>query len=155
MIALKLLAHSRFAPEARELAEVERLLGTALSGFASELRLFDAADLAAFIRLGQFANLRSLVASAAELYFKPGTLDLAELGDADLDWFRPPIIALALIFAQSGVRVSFTLRLAALTASIEVSAAAADCASAAELPAQVGRALAEARLSDLTAQSAR
>ena len=77
------------APE--NLSEIERTLGAALRDFASELRLADAADFAAFIRIGHMANLQSLVQSSAELYFKPGTLELAEPGELELGWSQPPL----------------------------------------------------------------
>ena len=76
------------------LAEIERTLGAGLKDLASELRLIDATDFAAFIRIGHMANLRSLVQSSAELHFKPGTLELAELGEIELGWFKPPLITL-------------------------------------------------------------
>lgn len=102
------------------LAEIERTLGAGLKDVASELRLIDAADFAAFIRIGHMANLRSLVQSSAELHFKPGTLELAELGEIELGWFKPPRITLPMKFRHRGVRVYFRLRLAALSAAVEV-----------------------------------
>ena len=93
-----------FAPESImypvPLAEIERTLGAALKDLASELRLIDATDFAAFIRIGHMANLRSLVQSSAELHFKPGTLELAELGEIELGWFKPPLITLPMKFRQ-------------------------------------------------------
>jgi hypothetical protein len=113
-----------FAPESLAgsvpLAEIERTLGAGLKDLASELRLIDAADFAAFIRIGHMANLRSLVQSSAELHFKPGTLELAELGEIELGWFKPPLITLPMKFRHGGVRVYFRLRLAALSAAVEV-----------------------------------
>jgi hypothetical protein len=109
----------------QDFAAIEETLGTALRDFASELRLIDAADFAAFIRLGQMANLRSIVQSSAELFFKPGTLELAEPGELDLGWFAPPVITLPMMFRHKGVRVYFRLRLASLTAAVEVESAAA------------------------------
>jgi len=108
------------------LAEIERTLGAALKDLASELRLIDATDYAAFIRIGHMANLRSLVQSSAELHFKPGTLELAELGEIDLGWFKPPLITLPMKFRHSGVRVYFRLRLAALVAAVEVESITAE-----------------------------
>jgi hypothetical protein len=103
---------------------IEETLGTALRDFASELRLTDAADFAAFIRLGQMANLRSIVQSSAEFFFKPGTLELAEPGELDLEWFAPPVIILPMMFRHKDVRVYFRLRLAAINAAVEVESAA-------------------------------
>ena len=108
------------------LAEIERTLGAALKDLASELRLIDATDFAAFIRIGHMANLRSLVQSSVELHFKPGTLELAELGEVDLGWLKPPLITLPMKFRHSGVRVYFRLRLAALAAAVEVESITAE-----------------------------
>ncbi len=113
-----------------ELAEIERTLGAALRDFASELRLADAADFAAFIRIGHMANLRSLVQSSAELHFKPGTLELAEPGELELGWFTPPLVTLPMKFRHAGVRVYFRLRLAALSAAVEVESVVAEHGSA-------------------------
>ena len=128
------------------LAEIERTLGTGLKDVASELRLVDAADFAAFIRIGHMANLRSLVQSSAELHFKPGTLELAELGEIELGWSKPPLITLPMKFRHRGVRVYFRLRLAAHSASVEVeSITAENGAGGRELTLQLQDALQHAR----------
>jgi hypothetical protein len=128
------------------LSRIERMLGAALRDFASELRLADAADLAAFIRIGHMPNLQSLVQSSAELYFKPGTLVLAEPGELDLDWSQPPLITLPMKFRDAGVRVYFRLRLAAASAAVEVeSIAAEDGAAGEDLLRSLEDALASAR----------
>lgn len=115
--------------------------------FASELRLTEAADFAAFIRIGHMPNMLSLVRSSAELHFKPGTLELAEPGELDLGWSRPPLITLPMKFSHAGVRVYFKLRLAALSAAVEVeSIVAEDAATAGELNARLLEALTSARL---------
>jgi hypothetical protein len=106
-----------------DLTAIEETLGIALRDFASELRLTDAADFAAFIRLGQMANLQCIVQSSAELFFKAGTIELAEPGEIELGWSAPPAITLPMTFQHQGVRVYFRLRLAALSAAIEVESA--------------------------------
>ncbi len=133
------------APE--NLSEIERTLGAALREFASELRLADAADFAAFIRIGHMPNLQSLVQSSAELYFKPGTLELAEPGELDLNWSQPPLVTLPMKFRNAGVRVYFRLRLAAASAAVEVeSIAAENGATGEDLHRGLQEALAAARL---------
>ena len=93
------------------------------------------------------ANLQSLVQSSAELYFKPGTLELAEPGELDLDWSQPPLITLPMKFRNGGVRVYFRLRLAAASAAVEVeSIAAGDGAAGAELQERLQGALDSARV---------
>ena len=129
------------------LAEVERTLGAGLKDVASELRLIDAADFAAFIRIGHMANLRSLVHSSAELHFKPGTLELAELGEIELGWFKPPLVTLPMKFRHCGVRVYFRLRLAALSAAVEVeSITAENGAAGGDLNLKLKDALQDARV---------
>ncbi len=131
----------------QDIAEIERTLGAALRDFASELRLADAADFAAFIRMGHMANLRSLVQSSAELYFKPGTLELAEPGELDLGWFSPPQVTLPMKFKHAGVRVYFRLRLAAISAAVEVeSITAKDAAEGTGLNRSLQAALDAARI---------
>ncbi len=133
------------APEG--LSGIERTLGAALRDFASELRLADAADFAAFIRIGHMPNLQSLVQSSAELYFKPGTLELAEPGELELDWSQPPLVTLPMKFRNAGVRVYFRLRLAAASAAVEVELIAADNgATGAELHQRLQGALDSARV---------
>ncbi len=97
-----LLAESPQKSAPQNLAEIEKTLGAGLKELASELRLIDAADFAAFIRIGQMANLKSLVHSSTELHFKPGTLELAELGEIELGWFQPPLITLPMKFRAAG-----------------------------------------------------
>jgi hypothetical protein len=133
--------------EPEDLSGFERTLGAALRDFASELRLADAADFAAFIRIGHMPNLQSLVQSSAELYFKPGTLELAEPGELELDWSQPPLVTLPMKFRNGGVRVYFRLRLAAASAAVEVESIASDNGAAgAELQERLQRALDTARI---------
>ncbi len=144
-------SHGAFEPassvSSAQLAEIERTLGGGLKELASELRLIDATDFAAFIRIGHMANLRSLVQSSAELHFKPGTLELAEVGEVELGWFKPPLITLPMKFRHSGVRVYFRLRLAALSAAVEVELITAEDGSAGEdLHLKLRDALLDARI---------
>lgn len=53
-------------------AEVERMLGAAVRDFASELRLADAADFAAFIRIGHMPNLLKSGAIVRRALFQAG-----------------------------------------------------------------------------------
>lgn len=130
-----------------DFAETERALGEALRDFATELRLADAADFAAFIRVGQMANLQSLIKSSAEVCFKPGTIELAEPGELELSWDAPPLITLPMKFRHAGMRVYFRLRLAASMAAVEVeSVVAEDGAAGAGLSGRLRDALAQARI---------
>lgn len=52
----------------------EKILADAISPVATELRLLDASDLISLLRFEYYGNLSDLVASAAELFFHPGTV---------------------------------------------------------------------------------
>lgn len=130
-----------------DLQRIERSLAEHIADVASDLRLIDAADFVAFIRIGHMANLRNLVHSSVELHFKPGTLELAELGEAELDWPRPPLIILPMRFKHGGVGLYFKLRLAASSAAVEVESCSSDGEADAngDLAGQLLQALRDAR----------
>lgn len=100
--------------------ERERALAVNLERVAAELRLFDAQDLVAFIRLEMFGNVGNLVNSSTELYFKPGTLKFGMSGDVELAWGKPPRVMLDMEFANQGVLAYFRLILDAVDAAIEI-----------------------------------
>lgn len=84
----------------------------ALTGFTEEMKLIDVVDLVAYVRMERHGNIAELVSSAAELFFRKGTLKYAMSAAIDLDWGQPPEISLNLEFFNSGVWVYFTLVLA-------------------------------------------
>lgn len=98
----------------------EALCAQALAPVVAELRLVDAADYVAFIRLEQFAALADLVASAAELYFMPGTVKLGHGGQAFCEWGEPPRIVLDLELRPRGVTLWLSLVLEAERAGLEL-----------------------------------
>lgn len=110
--------------EAREI-----IVADAIREVVSELRMIDVADYIAFIRMERFSSIADLVDSAAELYFMPGTLRLGHGGEAHSAWEMPPKIALDLELHPGGVKVFFTLTLAAETATIDLNYVSFDNAS--------------------------
>ena len=100
--------------------ERERVLGDGLRDVASELRLIDAVDLVAFIRTEQFGNIKTLVNSSTELFFKPDTIAFGASGDVDLKWGAPPAIGLDMEFRHQSINVYFRLLLEAVHAAIEI-----------------------------------
>jgi hypothetical protein len=88
---------------------------------AAELRMMNVADYISFIRLEQFNNIRDIVNSSMELYFKHGTLSYGCSADYELEWDRPPSILLDLEFRHQEISVHFNLTLRAAHASIEIS----------------------------------
>lgn len=100
--------------------EREKALAEGLRDVASELRLIDAVDLVTFLRAEQFGNIKALVNSSTELFFKPGTLCFGSSGDVDLKWGCSPLVALDMEFHHLSVSVYFRLLLRALYAAIEI-----------------------------------
>ncbi len=102
--------------------ERERLLAEAMKHVAAELRLVDISILARYVALEQHGNIDDLVASSAELYFKPGTLRYGLRAEMDLRWGNTPAVALDLEFCHADVTVFFRLTLAAISAAVEIQA---------------------------------
>lgn len=101
-------------------AEHERVLAHGLKEVAAELRLIDAADLVAFIRTGKFGNVRSLVNSSTEMYFKPGMMAFRSSGNVNFGWGGEPSIVLDMEFRHPAVDVFFQLVLETHQAGVEI-----------------------------------
>ncbi len=107
-------------------ASREAIVAKALTEVVGELRLVDAADYVAFMRLEHFATISDLVDSAAELFFMPGTLRLGHGGEAIVTWSDPPRVILDLELRPPGATVYFALILEGERASVEVNYVAFD-----------------------------
>lgn len=107
-------------------AEQERIIADAIWTVASELRLIDVADLIAMLRFERYSDLADLVASAAEMYFLPGTIKLGIGGDFCLDWGGPPRVALDLEIRPKNVTIYARLMLEQDCGGIEVNHIAFD-----------------------------
>jgi hypothetical protein len=104
----------------------EVIVAKAIESVVSELRMVDVADYVAYIKLERFANISDLVASAAELYFMPGTLRLGHGGEAQVCWATPPRIVLDLELRPRGATIYFTLALSDQHAEVDVNYVAFD-----------------------------
>ena len=122
--------------------EREKTLGHGVRELASDLRLVDPGDYLAFVRSERFANIANLVASSAELFFKPGTIFFGHSGDVDLKWDQTPTVALDMEFRHMRVNVYFRLFLEAQRAGVEITYVAFEGAS--EEPDENTRRLIEA-----------
>lgn len=107
-------------------ASREAIVAEAIKDVVRELRLVDAADYIAFIRLEHFSTVSDIVDSAAELYFMPGTLKLGHGGEACVTWSDPPRIVLDLELRPAGATVYFALILEHERAAVEVNYVAFD-----------------------------
>ena len=100
--------------------ERERIIAEAIRPVASELRLIDAADLVSLLRFERWANIDDLVASAAELYFLPGTVRFARSGEYRLDWDSKPEVILDLEIKPGGMTIHLQLSLKDSEAAIDI-----------------------------------
>lgn len=98
----------------------EKIIGEAIGGLVSELRLIDPIDYAAFLRLDLHSNLEDIVQTAAELYFAPDFIGLGHGGQARITWNALPEIDLDLVMRPSGLTIHFLLRLKAETAEVRL-----------------------------------
>lgn len=98
----------------------EEIVARAVAPVVGELRLVDAADYVAFIRLEQRAALEDIVSSAAELFFMPGSLRLGASCEAELEWGGEPRITLDLEFCLKDATVYFHLVMEADRAGVDV-----------------------------------
>ncbi|MDQ8699077.1 hypothetical protein [Hyphomicrobium sp. LHD-15] len=101
--------------------EREKALADGMRDVASELRLVDPADFIAYIRTEQFGNIRNLVNSSTEMFFKPGTICFGLSGEVDLPWGCTPCVSLDMEFHHLNVSAYFRLVLQSLQAGIELS----------------------------------
>jgi hypothetical protein len=100
--------------------EREKVLAEGLKEVAAELRLIDPADLVAFIRTERYGNIRTLVNSATEMYFKPGTISFGPAGHVDLRWDGNPSISLDMEFRHQRIDVFFRLLLESTEAGVDI-----------------------------------
>jgi hypothetical protein len=107
-------------------ASRETIVAEAIKEVVGELRLVDASDYIAFIRLEHFATVSDIVDSASELFFMPGTLKLGHGGEAHVGWSEPPRIVLDLELRPPGATVYFALILEDERAAVEVNYVAFD-----------------------------
>jgi len=128
--------------------EREKALGYGVRELASELRMVEPSDYVAFVRAERFANIANLVASSAELFFKPGTISFGHSGEVDLKWGEPPAVVLDMEFRHLHVNVYFRLVLEEQQAGVEITYLAFEGASDApdDNTRRLVEAIADARL---------
>jgi hypothetical protein len=100
--------------------EREKALADGLRDVACELRMVEPADFITFIKTEQFGNLRTLVNSSTEMFFKPGTICFGLSGEIDLEWGTSPCITLDMEFHHMGVSAYFRLVLWSFQAGVEI-----------------------------------
>ncbi len=124
------------------------LIADALWATIADLRLVDAADLIAYIRAEQWANIADLVASSAELSFKEGVLSFGCAADFALGWDKTPSVGIELEFQNAALSAFFTLTLGRHHSAVELKTLwfAVEPVDAAESTRLLKEALDEARV---------
>ena len=112
-------AAARNARQRRPL-EREQIIADALVGFASELRLTDAAELMSMIKNDHAANLADLVNSSTELFFKGGTLRYALSASFKAPWDATPTAEIDMEFRHAAVCAFFRLKIGQRRAGVEI-----------------------------------
>lgn len=107
-------------------AEWEKIVADAICTVATELRLIDVADLVSMLRFERHGDLADLVASAAEMFFLPGTIKLGIGGDYILDWGGRPQVVLDLEIRPRGVTIYARLTLEQDHGGVEINHIAFD-----------------------------
>ncbi len=87
----------------------EMLLAKAMTETAAEVRMIEPVDLVANIHHERTGHVRDLVESAAELFFKPGTVSICGAGSVRLGWETPVAICFHMEFRNRGVGAYFRL----------------------------------------------
>jgi hypothetical protein len=108
------------SPRQRRPLEREQIIADALVGFASELRLTDAAELISMIQNDHAANLADLVNSSTELFFKSGTLRYALSASFAAPWDTTPTVEIDMEFRHHAVCAFFRLKIGRRRAGVEI-----------------------------------
>ena len=116
----KTLKASGRSPRQGRPPEREQIIADALVGFASELRLTDAAELMSMIKNDHAANLADLVNSSTELFFKSGTLRYALSASFKAPWDATPTVEIDMEFRHAAVCAFFRLTIGQRCAGVEI-----------------------------------
>ena len=116
----KIMNMARRSPRQRRPLVREQIIADALVGFASELRLTDAAELMSMIQNDHAANLADLVNSSTELFFKSGTLRYALSASFKAPWDATPTVEIDMEFRHAAVCAFFRLTIGQRRAGVEI-----------------------------------
>jgi hypothetical protein len=126
----------------------EEILGAHLRPIASEIREFEVVDIIAFSRFEKSGNIKSMVNSAAEQYFKPGVFEVLDAGEVHIVWGSVPEVEFSMSFRSTDMTVYFRLVLSNSVGGVEIDYI--DCdgvdVNSSQLPGHLDSALSKARL---------
>jgi hypothetical protein len=97
------------ATKAPEMKAFEEVLACNIKDVIGDLCMADADVIMSYATNQLHGNMREIITSAAELYFKDNTLTYAHGADVSLEWGHPPCIVLDMEFVHGPVSVFFKL----------------------------------------------
>lgn len=100
--------------------ECEQLLGEALTGFAAELRIIDVIDLITNIHLERHGQLEDMLNSAAELFFKSGTLKFSRAGHVEIEWGGAATVTICMQLCHDALVAHFDLQIGSDEAGVHL-----------------------------------
>ncbi|WP_019996963.1 hypothetical protein [Aureimonas ureilytica] len=101
-------------------ADRERLVANGIREVVAELRLVEAIDYVAFLRMEAYGNIADIVDSSTQLFLQPGALRFADGGEIHLTWGTPPAIDLDMELRLPEVSVHFRLSLSATRSNVHI-----------------------------------
>ena len=101
-------------------ARCERLMAEALRPVAAELRLVELDELIFHVKSGRCAEMADIVASCAELHFRPGALEFALAAEARASWEGRAAVSIDLEFCAPPVTAFLRLTLGSHRGGVEV-----------------------------------
>lgn len=100
--------------------EREALIGRAVTGLISDLRLMDVEHLISFITLEMYNNVADHVASSAERFFTPGFITLGNGCHISVGWETPPQVTIDLVMHLDWAKAFFSILLCAKHAEVRL-----------------------------------
>jgi len=97
------------AAKAQDIQAYEEVLACNIKDVIGDLCLADADIIWAYAANQQHGNMREIITSSTELYFKDNTLSYAHGADISLEWGEPPSIVLDMEFVHEPISVFFKL----------------------------------------------
>jgi len=106
--------------KAHDLQDFEEVLACNIKDVIGDLCLADADIIMSYATNQQHGNMREIITSSTELYFKDNTLSYAHGADVSLEWGEPPSIVLDMEFIHGPISVFFKIVLGGLYIGVKI-----------------------------------
>ncbi len=92
-----------------EFVAFEKLLGTSIRPFLSELYMVSPGTMIAYICADKDANIEDIVASSTEALVRPDSLRYGKIATVDFDWGETPAVTIRMEFLHDSLTAFFDL----------------------------------------------